>query len=160
MIIQSYTWDRECHGLYDFDLQYIDKIENRFVGCGYIQRNQNNINIQLPGLAAEQVKESKDDELDNLISIVYKYNSYWLFHNHSVNNESYKHHLKMAWHIVRYTQDLYFPKEQNRFYLQEGDIVKFGRVRFRIRKLNLNLSESNASNEEEGIGIDSPKNDS
>ena len=35
-LITSHTWDRECHGLYDFDLQKIDKIENRFVGCGYV----------------------------------------------------------------------------------------------------------------------------
>jgi hypothetical protein len=65
----------------------------------------------------------------------------------------------MAWHIVRYTQDLYFPKEQNRFYLLQGDIVKFGRVRFRIRKLNLNLIESSGSNEEE-IGIECQNIDS
>lgn len=34
--LTSYTWDRECHGLYDFDLKNIDKIENKFVGCGYV----------------------------------------------------------------------------------------------------------------------------
>ena len=36
IFISSLTWDRECHGLYDFDLTKIDKIENKFVGCGYV----------------------------------------------------------------------------------------------------------------------------
>ena len=48
------------------------------------------------------------------------------------------HHIKMAWHVVRYTQDKYNPKENNRMYVQQGDIIKFGRVRFRMRKLCLN----------------------
>lgn len=43
----------------------------------------------------------------------------------------------MAWHIVRYTPDKLSPKETNRFYVGLGDIIKFGRVRFRIRKLCL-----------------------
>ena len=40
VIVTSQTWDRECHGLYDFDIQNLDKIENTFVGCGYVQRNK------------------------------------------------------------------------------------------------------------------------
>jgi len=34
--VQSVTWDRECHGLYDFDLKTADKFETSFIGCGFI----------------------------------------------------------------------------------------------------------------------------
>lgn len=79
------------------------KVETQFVGCGYVQRKKQQIRIELPGLAAEQAQDSKDEEeTENLLGIVYKHNKYWLFHNHSIDEESYKHHIKMAWYIVRY----------------------------------------------------------
>jgi hypothetical protein len=72
------TWDRECHGLYDFDLKNIDKIDSKYVGCGYVQRIGNNIRMEHPGLA---VDKDKKEEIENLVSLVYKQNTYWLFHN-------------------------------------------------------------------------------
>lgn len=53
----------------------------------------------------------------------------------------------MAWFVVRYYADKYQPNESNKFYVEEGDIIKFGRVRFRIRKLRiLDEYESDDSN--------------
>lgn len=83
------------------------------------------------------------------MGIVYKHNKYWLFHNHTINEESYKHHIKMAWHIVRYNQDRLYPNEYNRFYIEEGDIIKFGRVRFRVRKLEIEDDEESSSESNE-----------
>ena len=34
--ITSYTWDRECHGLFDFDLNDVEEQQNELVGCGYV----------------------------------------------------------------------------------------------------------------------------
>ena len=90
----SYTWDRECHGLYDFDIKNIDKAENKFIGCGFVQRNGNNIRIEHPGLAPE--KEKKED-IEKLVSLVYKHGKYWIFHNQSIEKDSYKNHIQMAW---------------------------------------------------------------
>ena len=50
----------------------------------------------------------------------------------------------MAWFVVRYSQDKYNPKENNKTYVGLGDIIKFGRVRFRIRKLCLNYEDESA----------------
>lgn len=56
----------------------------------------------------------------------------------------------MAWFIVRYSTAMIGNEvEQNRFFVEEGDIIKFGRVRFKIRKLRIlgsDLSESEYSN--------------
>ena len=106
ILVHSYTWDRECHGLFDFDEHDIDQQQNNFIGCGYVQRHKDNIRMQLPGLAAEDEKRSSGiserEAIENLLSICYKHGQYWLFHNRSIENDSYKHHLKMAWYIVRY----------------------------------------------------------
>ena len=53
----------------------------------------------------------------------------------------------MAWFVVRYQQDKYNPKENNRMYVELGDIIKFGRVRFRIRKLCLNYEDESQDSE-------------
>ena len=74
----SYTWDRECHGLYDFDLKNVERVESKYVGCGYVQREQNQIRIEHPGLA---VDKEKNENIENLVSLVYKHNKYWIFHN-------------------------------------------------------------------------------
>ncbi len=48
----------------------------------------------------------------------------------------------MAWHVVRYSPDKLNSREENRFYCTQGDIIKFGGVRFRIRKLRINDNDS------------------
>lgn len=57
---------------------------------------------------------------------------------------SFRNHLKMAWRVVRYQQDPLHPNEENIYYIEKGDIIKFGRVRFKVRELMI-----------QGIGVDS-----
>ena len=99
---------------------------------------------------------------------MYKKGFYWLFHNQPVDAEySYKNHIQMAWFIVRYSQAKEFGStqdfENNRFFVEEGDIIKFGRVRFKIRKLKILDTDSSEENysrsqsmDQDGIGIIEP----
>ena len=64
----------------------------------------------------------------------------------------------MAWYIVRYNHDMLHPNEVNRFYIDEGDIIKFGRVRFRVRKLKIEDDDSSSSEREDGSKIFSHPN--
>ena len=57
----------------------------------------------------------------------------------------------MAWHVVRYTPDQLNSREENRFYCHQGDIIKFGRVRFRIRKLRINDTDCTENEEADDI---------
>jgi hypothetical protein len=50
----------------------------------------------------------------------------------------------MAWLVVRYQQDIMYPNEENIYYVEKGDIIKFGRVRFKVRELMI-----------QGLGVDS-----
>ena len=63
VIINSTTWDRECHGLYDFDLSGTAPILNNFVGCGYVQRKGQNIRMELPDLATEQANQNNSGDI-------------------------------------------------------------------------------------------------
>ena len=53
----------------------------------------------------------------------------------------------MAWFVVRYYADKYQPGCSNKFYVEQGDIIKFGRVRFKIRKLVMQEEDEIGSNE-------------
>ena len=101
--------------------------------------------MELPGLATEQAKEQNSnatEEIENLVSVVYQNGQYYLFHNQSVEEDySFKNHLKMAWLVVRYSQDWINPNDENVYYCEKGDIIKFGRVRFKIRSLVIELDQ-------------------
>lgn len=52
----------------------------------------------------------------------------------------------MAWYIIRYSPDKFDQSQDNTMYAQVGDIIKFGRVRFRIRRLVLGNEEETSKN--------------
>jgi hypothetical protein len=51
----------------------------------------------------------------------------------------------MGWQIVRYHKDWINTQYENIFYCEEGDIIKFGRVRFKIRKLRIQENDEESS---------------
>jgi hypothetical protein len=107
--------------------------------------------MELPGLATEQAGNPNDSNVDdnkieNLVSVTYQNDQYWLFHNQSVEADySFKHHMRMVWQIVRYSVDSFSGQDENRFICEKGDIIKFGRVRFKIRKLHIRDEEEGES---------------
>lgn len=107
--------------------------------------------MELPDLATEQanLNQSSEIEIENILSVVYKNDQYNVFHNQAVEADySFKNHLKMAWLVVRYNQDWIYPTEDNIYYIEKGDIIKFGRVRFKVREMSI-----------QGIGVDSNEED-
>lgn len=108
--------------------------------------------MELPGLAVEQAHHNNSNasaEIENLLSLVHKNNEYYIFHNQSVEADySFKNHLKMAWLVVKYNQDKFPPHDDNIYYVQKGDIIKFGRVRFKIRELKINRTSDGESSDE------------
>ncbi len=68
-----------------------------------------------------------------MLSLVYKQGQYWMFHSKSLNDDSFKNHADRAWKIVKY--DTYSNGKLNTTRVQEGDVIKFGRVRFKVKML-------------------------
>lgn len=113
-------------------------------GCSYLAHDQNNNLKQLyPHLGSPQ-------NYTGLLSCVWQQGNYWIYNSESlVGNEDY-HHTKMAWQVVslqnlkhRKLKSISEVQARNApekpfedcVELKQGDIVKFGRVRFRIKRL-------------------------
>ena len=87
------------------------------------------------------------EEYQSLISLVYKQGQYWMYHAKSLNDDSFKNHADRVWRIVKY--ETYLNKKSNTFKVIEGDTIKFGRVRFRIRKLVIDKNDIESLNGDE-----------
>lgn len=68
-----------------------------------------------------------------LLSVVFKSGLYWVYHSKSLNDDSFKNHADQVWRIVKYEN--HEDRKVNTFRVAEGDVIKFGRVRFRVKKL-------------------------
>ena len=88
-----------------------------------------------------QVDTSEDYQ--NLISLVYKQGQYWLYHSKSINDDSFKNHADRVWKIVKY--EAYKQKKMNTLRVYEGETIKFGRVRFKIKKLVVDKADQGQS---------------
>jgi len=51
-----------------------------------------------------------------------------MFHCKSLKDDSFKNHADRVWRIVKY--EAYQPSKLNTYRVVEGDVIKFGRVRF------------------------------
>ncbi len=73
------------------------------------------------------------EEYKNLLSIVYKKDSYWVYHSKSLQDNSFKDHADRVWRVVKYENCV--SNKTNCYKLEEDDVIKFGRVRFKVKKL-------------------------
>ena len=73
------------------------------------------------------------DEFLNLVSLVYKHGAYWIYHSKSLKDDTFQNHADRVWKIVKY--ECYNNRKLNTCELQEEDVIKFGRVRFKVKKL-------------------------
>ena len=74
------------------------------------------------------------------MTIVFKRHQYWLYHSKSLQDDAFKNHADRVWRIVKYETDPNL-KKPNHMRVQEGDVIKFGRVRFRVKKLVVDPSD-------------------
>lgn len=55
-------------------------------------------------------------------------------------DDAFKNHADRVWRIVKY-ESHHNEKRTNTFKVSEGDVIKFGRVRFRVKKLFVDASD-------------------
>ena len=71
-----------------------------------------------------------------MLSLVYRQNKYYVFHSKSLSDDSFKNHAERAWRVVKYENQM--GQKMNCYRIEEGDVVKFGRVRFKVKKMVVN----------------------
>lgn len=74
-------------------------------------------------------------------------NAYWLYHARSLKDDSFKSHADYVWRIIKYECH---KGQVNSYKILEGDMIKFGRVRFIIRKLVIDADDVEDSAAEDG----------
>ena len=125
-------WARETHGLYDYDNKNLDKKFLRINNTWFII---NDYDTSVDGVAP---RDAIADKLKVLFIIVFKNGKYWIYHSKDFNEEErLKNPVEQAWVSLRNITPALFSKQKYDKYLgyklSEGDIIKFGRVRFKIK---------------------------
>ena len=75
-----------------------------------------------------------------------------MYHSKSLKDDSFKNHADHVWRIVKYEQ---YQNKMNTMKIKEGDLIKFGRVRFYIKKLVVDTEDIVESAAEEANDMSS-----
>ena len=141
-------WDRDSHGLFDYEFKHLKVGHLTTVGCSILARENYLLKTVIPRLGTPE-------HYQMLLTIVYKAGCYWVFHKQSLTKADGEgddkfNHFDQAWQIIRLQnqkigklttaeqiQDrtIRLKEIQDSVKVTEGDMLKFGRVRFRIKKL-------------------------
>ena len=80
-------WDRDSHGLFDYESKYLIKNNCQITGCSLLARQgEDTLKPLLPSI--DTAKE--DSNFYPLISVVYKQNGYWIYNSKSLYKENGK----------------------------------------------------------------------
>lgn len=69
-----------------------------------------------------------------------------MFHSKSLKDDAMKNHVDRVWKIIKY--EAYCPGKLNTSRVIQGDVIKFGRVRFQVKKLVVDATDIENSKEE------------
>ena len=151
--LDALFWDRDSHGLFDYESKCLVESKLTASGCFLLVRDENTLKSAMPKLGCPESYQM-------LLAVVYKNGAYWVYHTRTLFkqdgelDETYNH-FEQAWQIVRLqnqrAKKLTTSEEiQNRTHklkepsdslkVAQGDIMKFGRVRFKVKKLVVGLS--------------------
>ena len=143
--IRTITWTRESHGLFDFEVKeserkLFEKKQFKLKGSHRIYRSESEVTTELADSNQFELREATfSSELkDKVIARMLQLNgTYWVFHKNYVDENAdqvlEKKPEEKIWRVVR---DNRCPEMDTPCYrLQKKDLIKVGRVRFKIRDI-------------------------
>lgn len=114
VLMKAQTWDRESHGLYDYESRRVKKLENKVETEGYMIRERENAAFKTN---LDDFKEEEDTKLFQLI------NKEGKFFVRPINDNQPNDRL---WLVIRSLKDGYVIKRH--------DILKLGRMKFKVKE--------------------------
>jgi len=143
--IRTITWTRESHGLFDFEVKeserkLFEKKQFKIRGSHRLYRSESDVYTELSynenfeNLEKKMGQETKDKIIARLM---HQSGAYWVFHKNyvdeTIDNVLEKKPEEKIWRVVRDNRcpDMEMPC----YRLQKKDLIKVGRVRFKIRDI-------------------------
>ena len=129
------VWERDSHGLFDYDHRHSSQTEIDITGNVFLHGNGANVLALLPSVVPEDIFMRK------LLSIAYKEGRYWIYHSKDfTSKEAIRAPSEQPWISLKHLNSVSFGSRFHPKYgykLKKGDIIKFGRVRFKVTKISL-----------------------
>lgn len=129
-------WNRESHGLFDYDLKSISESKIELLGNLFIYGNSDGVKALLPSI------NPTDGQSKRILSIAYKNGRYWAYHPRDFSiSDSLKAPAEQPWIPLKCLNSTSFKNKYHPkfgYKLKKGDIIKFGRVRFRVSAISNN----------------------
>ncbi|CAG9311735.1 unnamed protein product [Blepharisma stoltei] len=133
--VHAITWSRETHGLFDYESRTVHKSDFKIKKSVVINRNGHNC-----FLCDHQPKETNYDSSVPLLGVKV-HNQEFIAYQASENSS------EKMWLVVKYMK----MNGSKGITLHEGDWLKLGRVRLRVKKIFIYNSASGENNEIQGI---------
>lgn len=114
VLMKAQTWDRESHGLYDYESRRVQRLETKAENEGYMIRDKEKVQFKVDPPAADSEEET------NLFNLINKNDKYYV----RPNNENEPN--DRLWLVIRSLKSGYFIKRH--------DILKLGRMKFKVKE--------------------------
>ncbi|CAI2386918.1 unnamed protein product [Moneuplotes crassus] len=126
-------WSKETHGLYDYDSNSSGMQQLRITNtCAIVNQEETQVHNVPP-------RDAVMKGLKTLFITAFKNGKYWMFHPQDFNEEEkVQNPIDQVWISLRGATPAIFPGKFNKslgYKLTDGDIIKFGRVRFRVKRI-------------------------
>ena len=97
--IDALFWDRDSHGLFDYEFKHLKAANITAIGCSQLARDNYSLKCVMPKLGTPE-------EYQLLLSFVYKHGQYWIYHTRSLYKPNGEiddkyNHFEQAWLIIR-----------------------------------------------------------
>ena len=143
--IRTITWTRESHGLFDFEVKeserkLFEKKQFKIKGHHRLYRSESDVYTELSYNENFENLEKKmsSEATDKIIArLMHQNGSYWIFHRNyideMIDQVLEKKPEEKIWRVVR--DNRCAGMEMPCYRLQKKDLIKVGRVRFKIRDI-------------------------
>lgn len=135
------VWNQHTHGLFDFD-QDKEIFDSDTIINSYFEIKNNWFLVSRNEKVSDFTPKSAEDKMgqDLLISIVYKNGRYWIYHSRDFSStDALLNPSEQAWIVLKDINKNVFKDKLNKklgYRLTGGDTIKFGRVRFVVKKIS------------------------
>lgn len=120
VLMKAQTWNRDSHGLYDYESKSFSKLEKKVETDGYLIRNKDSVSFH------QKIDPSLEEDETLLFHLKRKTTSDGKIESYFVSPQNDNDANDRLWHVVRSL------KEGHQ--IKKHDILKLGRMKFKVKE--------------------------